>query len=375
MSHVPRTINQLENEMKNKKVVIGLSGGVDSSAALWLLKKQGFFPIGLTLDFPVWEDSRSLMRENICCTAESVRWVKKLCLKLKVPHYVLDYQKDFQKIVVDYFVKEYERGRTPNPCLICNRDLRFPVFFDFAEKMGAAFVATGHYARTEKQKTKNGKVVYRLLMAKDGTKDQTYFLSLLSQKQLSRLIFPLGGYTKKEVYQIAREQGFKAPVNRPESQDFCFVAGRSKNLFLKEKIGQNPGPIIDTSGRVLGKHQGLYLYTLGQRKNLGFSGGPYYVLKINPQVNVLVVTKNKKDLYQKKTTLEKWHFISGKAPAKQIRVLAKTRYRQPLAKATLFPLQKGKLKLIFDQPRFAITPGQFAVFYQGDICLGGGVIT
>jgi tRNA-specific 2-thiouridylase len=367
---------------KDKKVVMALSGGVDSSVALWFLKKEGFFPIGLTLRLPVWKGRKSLMQENICCTTEGIRWLKKLCLKLEVPYYVLDCRKEFKKIVVDYFVKEYKKGKTPNPCIICNKYFRFPKFFEFAEKMKADFVATGHYARTQKNQ-KTGK--FELCQAKDKDKDQSYFLALLSQKELSKLLFPLGDCTKGEVYRIAKKQGFRRPVERLESQDFCYVTGKSKSFFLEEELGQKPGLILNKEGKVLGEHRGLHFYTLGQRKGLKLSRGPFYVLKLDVQRNALIVTQNKKDLYKKEVILDSWSFILGEVPKKKIKVKAKTRYRQPLAKATLFPPKRESLKLIFDRPQFAITPGQYAVFYlpvealaktgQKGVCLGGGAIT
>lgn len=366
--------------MKKKKVVVGLSGGVDSSVALFVLKKQGFFPIGLTLHLPVWENSKNLMRENICCKAESIRWVKKLCLKLEVPYFVLDCQKEFKKSVVDYFVKEYKKGRTPNPCMICNKYLRFPKFFEFAKKMKADFVATGHYARIISPPrclpAKGGAPPPRrcLLRAKDKKKDQSYFLALLSQKELGHLIFPLGNYTKKEVYLIAKKEGFERAVQRPESQDFCYVTGRSKNFFLEEEIGQRPGPILDKQGKILGNHQGLHFYTFGQRKGLKLAGGPFYVLRLDVQKNALIVSRNKKDLYQKKVVMDSWNFISGEPPKKPMKVMAKTRYRQFLAEATLFPPVKNRLVLVFDRPQFAITLGQYAAFYQNEVCLGAGTI-
>lgn len=354
-----------------QKVVVGLSGGVDSSVALLLLKRKGFSPIGLTLRLPVWEGSQSLMRENICCTAEGIRWAKKLCLKLEVPYFVLDCREEFKKIVVDYFVKEYQEGRTPNPCIICNKYLRFPKFFEFAKEMSADFVATGHYARIRKNE-KTGK--FELLRAKDKRKDQSYFLAMVSQEELNHLLFPVGEYIKEEVCQIAEKEGWEVLRQRPESQDFCFVTGKSKNFFLEEKIGKKPDPIIDTKGKVLGQHQGLHFYTIGQRRDLGLSGGPFWVIGFDVQKNALIVSNDKKDLYKSKLILESWNFISGEVPQKPMKVEAKTRYRQPLSKATLLPSKNSRIVLVFDKPQFAITPGQYAVFYKGEVCLGGGVI-
>ncbi len=357
-----------------KKVVVGLSGGLDSSVSLYLLKKQGFSSIGLTLKLPFWQDHQNRFQENICCTTQGIRWAQKLCLKLNVPYYVLDVQKEFQKIVIDYFVKTYQKGETPNPCIICNKYLRFPKFFEFAQKVKADFVATGHYAKKSPLTSHLPPLTYKLLRAKDKNKDQSYFLSLLSQKDLSHLSFPLGNYTKKEVRQIAQKQGFTKAVCRPESQDFCYVNKRTKNSFLKEKIGLKTGPILNQNGKILGQHQGLHFYTLGQRKGMRLSGGPYFVKSFNFQKNALIITRNKKDLYQKEVLLTDWNFISGKAPQKPIKVKAKTRYRQPLKSATLFPPKKKILKLVFTQPQFAITPGQYAVFYQKNICLGSAKI-
>lgn len=353
------------------KVVVGLSGGVDSSVALLLLKKQGFSAIGLTLRLPVWRQRKSLLEQNICCAAENIRWAKRLCYRLNVPYYVLDYQKEFKKIVVDYFVDQYQKGQTPNPCMVCNQQLRFPKFFEFARQMKADWIATGHYAQIRKNQ-KTG--LFELLRAKDKTKDQSYFLAMLSQKQLAKLIFPLAQLRKNEVYQIAKKAGFSPAVERPESQDFCYVASSTKNLFLKQTLGQKPGPIMDKKGKVIGQHRGLHFYTVGQRKGLGLAAGPFYILKLDADRNALLVSQNKKDLYQNKVNLSAVHFISGKSPAKSIPVLAKTRYLQPLAKATLFPYPKIRPRLVFNQPQLAITAGQYAVFYQKEVCLGGGRI-
>ena len=352
--------------MEKKKIIVGLSGGVDSSVALSLLKSQGLLPIGLTLRLPVWQSTADLKREEKA---------KKICCKLDVPHYVLDCRKDFKKLVIDYFVKEYKKGRTPNPCIVCNKYLKFAKFFEFAKKMKADFVATGHYARLRLEIRNPKSEIRKLLMAKDKKKDQSYFLALLSQKELSQMIFPLGGYTKKEVYGIAKKAGFEPPVQRPESQDFCFVAGKSKNFFLEQEIGSKPGPILNREGKVLGKHKGLYFYTIGQRKGIEFSGGPYYVLKKDSQKNALIITKKEKDLHQKELKIINVNWISGKEPELPLKVKAKIRYGHQPASATLIPLKLNIYQLKFTRPQRAITPGQFAVFYLKEVCLGGGVIT
>ena len=369
--------------MEKKKVIVGLSGGVDSSVTLLLLKSQGLLPIGLTLRLPVWQSTADLKREEKA---------KKICCKLDVPHYVLDCRKDFKKLVIDYFVKEYKKGRTPNPCIVCNKYLKFAKFFEFAKKMKADFVATGHYARViSPPRCAAGATPprrcskFQLLRAKDKKKDQSYFLALLSQKELSRMIFPLAGYTKKEVYRIAKKAGFEPPVQRPESQDFCFVAGKSKNFFLEQEIGSKPGAILNKDGKVLGQHKGLYFYTIGQRKGIEFSGGPYYVLKKDSQKNALIITKKEKDLCRKELKIINVNWISGKEPELPLKVKAKIRYGHQPASATLTSLKSNACQLKFARPQRAITPGQFAVFYlpaeastkagDAEICLGGGVIT
>jgi len=352
--------------MEKKKIIVGLSGGVDSSVALSLLKSQGLLPIGLTLRLPVWQSTADLKREEKA---------KKICCKLDVPHYVLDCRKDFKKLVIDYFVKEYKKGRTPNPCIVCNKYLKFAKFFEFAKKMKADFVATGHYARLRLEIRNPKSEIRKLLMAKDKKKDQSYFLALLSQKELSQMIFPLGGYTKKEVYGIAKKAGFEPPVQRPESQNFCFVAGKSKNFFLEQEIGPKPGPILNKEGKVLGKHKGLYFYTIGQRKGIEFSGGPYYVLKKDNKNNALIVTKKEKDLHQKGLKIINVNWISGKEPELPLKVKVKIRYGHQPASATLTSLKSNAYQLKFTRPQRAITPGQFAVFYLKEVCLGGGVIT
>lgn len=370
-------------KINKKRIIVGISGGIDSSMSLVLLKKQGWDPIGVCLKLPVWKNKKNLLRENICCTKESISIARSVCQKLMVPFYFLDVRSDFQKKVVDYFINEFKNNKTPNPCIICNRYLKFKKLFEFANKMEAKYVATGHYARIAKTPPKCQTVhfgsvkreTYQLLIAKDKNKDQTYNLCFLPQKWLKYIIFPLGNYTKKEVYQLAKKEGFDFFFNKKQSQDFCFVAGKSLSSFLKEKVGKKPGKIIDTEGNILGKHQGLHFYTIGQRKGINLAAGPWFVKDFDISKNILIVTKNQKEVAQKEIILSPFHFISGQSPKEKIKVMAKIRYRQHLSKATLFPPSKDKLKLVFDKPQRAVTPGQFAVFYKGSVCLGGGRIT
>lgn len=347
-----------------------MSGGVDSSMALVLLKKAGWKPIGVSLKLPVWAYRNNLWRENLCCTQESLDTAKRVCEKLGVPYYVFDVQKEFQKTVIDYFVKELKQGRTPNPCVICNRYFKFKSLLGFADKQGIKFVATGHYAKTQLNSETEK---HELLVSKDKAKDQTYYLSFLTQDMLARIIFPLADYTKQEICQMAEELGFKELTQKRESQDFCFVAGKSMSKFLEKEIGIKPGKIVDENGNALAKHQGIHFYTIGQRKGIGLSGGPYFVKSLDKENNLVVVTKDKKMISQREIILSPFNFVFGQAPGKEMKVMAKIRYGAKLAPAAVYPLNK-KLKITFSKPQIAVTPGQVCVFYQSNVCLGGGII-
>ena len=332
--------------------------------ALSLLKDQGWDPVGVSLKYAVWKNRCNPLKENICCSAESFKIAKKVCKELGTTHHIFNVSEEFKKQVIDYFLKELKNYRTPNPCIICNRYLKFAKLFEWAEKHNIKYVATGHYAGIRKKEK------YELIKNKD--KDQTYSLCLLPQKWLSRIIFPLEGYTKKQVYSLAKKKGFDFFLK--PSQDFCFMAGQSLGCFLAKEMGFKEGLIKDTKGNVLGKHQGLYFYTIGQRKGVRLHGGPYFVLKIDVPNNVLIVTKKKKDLFRKEILLSSCHFVSGIFPSRKLRIESRIRSGQKLSRAVLYPLSGKKMKLVFDKPQRAVTPGQFAVFYQKDACLGGGRI-
>jgi len=347
---------------KGKKIVVGMSGGVDSSMALVLLKKQGWDPIGVSLKLPTWKNTND--------SEKSFKIAKSICRKLNVPHYIINTKKEFQKEVVNYFISESKKLRTPNPCVICNPNFKFKQLLQWAKKHRIQYIATGHYARI---KLNNKSKKYELLKAKDKNKDQSYDLCLLPQKFLSHIIFPLGNYTKNNIYKIARKEGFKLLANKKESQDFCFITGQSLCQFLKEKIGEKQGSILDFKKNTLSKHQGLHFFTLGQRKGIKLSGGPYFVAGFDKKKNSLFITRNKKTLYKKELFVFPYHLISGKKITKSINVQVKTRYQQKLSRACLIP-EKKKFKIVLTKGIFAPCPGQFAVFYEKDKCLGGGRI-
>lgn len=348
-----------------KKVVMAMSGGLDSSVAAALLKRAGFDVVGIFMKF--WSPPLG-KQGNRCCSPEAEIRARKVAKVLKIPFYVCNFEKEFKKRIVDYFLKEYRAGKTPNPCVICNKEIKFGLLLEKALKLNADFVATGHYSRLKKDK--NG---IHLLRAEDKDKDQSYFLWQLHQKQLRRTLFPIGNYERAEVKKLAKQ--FKLPVLKaPKSVEICFI-GKTINDFLEKYLKTKPGEIIDIKGRAMGKHQGLWFYTIGQRKGIELSGGPYYVLDKDLKRNILIVTKNEKDLYKKELKAKNINWISGKAPKFPLRIRAKIRYRHQPASATITKNLNSKIyNLKFKKPQRAITPGQSVVFYQGQELLGGGII-
>lgn len=346
-----------------KKIVVGLSGGVDSAIALVLLKQKGYDPIGLSLKLPVWQKGKC--RENSCCTKDSLLIAKKICNSLNVPHYVFDVSMDFEKEVVSYFVSEMKNNRTPNPCVICNKHHKLKQLLFWANKNNIDLVATGHYA---KSKFNNVSKKYELLIPKDKEKDQTYGLCLLSEKELSKIVFPLENLTKDQVYEIAQRCDFDFFTKQKQSQDFCYVSRKDLYSFLLEKIGKKKGHILDIDNKILGTHDGSWLYTIGQRKGLGLNE-KYYV--VSKEKNNIYVTNKKDQVLIKEINLENIHLISGKLPTKKIKV--KIRYSSDFLSARLVK-NKNEIKVILDKPVEFITPGQFCVFYSGKVCLGGAII-
>lgn len=332
---------------KRPKVIVAMSGGVDSSVAAALSKRAGFDVAGVFLKL---YDSPKFR--------EGEKRAKKVAKILGVSFQVLDLRKEFKKKVIDYFLREYKVGRTPNPCVVCNKEIKFGLLLERALVLDVDYLATGHYVR---------KIKSKLLRAIDKEKDQSYFLWQLSQKQLRHVLFPNGNYTKPEVRELAKK--FKLPVfETPESQEVCFIQ-KTTNDFLAKYIKSKPGKIINTDGKIIGQHQGLAFYTIGQRKGIGLSGGPYWVLDKDTKKNLLVVTKKEKDLLKKELAFEDVNWISGRVLKLPLKVKAKIRYRSKPASATIY----RNHKIIFNQPQRAITPGQSVAFYKGEELLGGGI--
>ena len=349
-------------------VVVAMSGGVDSSVAATLLVEQGYTVIGVMLR--LWAVCSS--EGNRCCTPDSLAAARQVAAQLNIPFYVLDYREAFRHIVVDYFVSTYAAGRTPNPCIICNERVRFGLLLNEALVLGAQYLATGHYARIHRTETGE----YRLMRGKDLTKDQSYVLHRLNQWQLQHVLFPLGDWLKSDVRRIALQRGLVVH-NRAESQDLCFVGENGDyRAFIAQYAPQlvHPGPLLDTGGTLLGQHQGLAFYTVGQRKGLGVTRAQRtYVVRLDTVRNAVIVG-NAEELGRDELFAGAVHYISGQVPASPLRVTARIRYKSPDVPATLTCLEGNRAHIKFDRPLRDITPGQAVVFYQGDVVLGGGFI-
>ena len=356
------------------KALIAMSGGVDSSVAALLTKQKGYDCIGCTKklwDLP-GEEGTQLKGSKTCCSLDDTEDARSVAYRLGMPFYAFNYKDEFRESVICPFASDYEHGRTPNPCIECNRFLKFGKLYERAMQLGCETIVTGHYARIERRP--DGR--YLLKKGLDPSKDQSYVLHCLTQEQLAHTAFPLGGFTKDAVRQIAAEHGF-VNANKPDSQDICFVPdGDYAKVVERYGAGEGtvPGRFVDLEGRPIGTHRGLIHYTIGQRKGLGNTWGkPVFVVAIDPAANT-VTLGDSADLFHREVRVSQFHWIAGEPPAAPIRCTAKLRYRQAEQPAEVRPEGEGRVTLVFDEPQRAPTPGQYAVLYDGDTVLGGGRI-
>lgn len=352
------------------RIVVGMSGGVDSSVAALLLKQQGHDVIGIFMKN--WEEKD----ENGVCTAtEDYEDVQRVCETIGIPYYTVNFTREYYDHVFAYFLEEYKKGRTPNPDVLCNKEIKFKYFMDYALKVvGAEYLATGHYAQID---CVDGR--YRMLRAADGNKDQTYFLCQLGQRQLAKTLFPIGHLDKKEVRRLAEENNL-ITAGKKDSTGICFIGERNFTQFLSQYLPAQPGDICDLSGKVMGHHNGLMYYTLGQRKGLGIggqgTGEPWFVVRKDLEDNILYVVQGDQDpaLYSKSLEASDMSWVAGEPYGTHFKATAKFRYRQPDQGVTVTVKEDGGLHVDFDTHQRAVTPGQEVVLYAGEACLGGATI-
>lgn len=352
-----------------KKIMVAMSGGVDSSVAAYLLKEAGYDVVGGMLKL---HGQKDFIDENSgCCTTQDIEDARRVAEKLGIPFHLFDYTADFQRAVMDKFVSSYQTGGTPNPCVDCNQNIKFPLMLKEAEKLGCDGVATGHYARVEK----NGNGRFLLKKAADLSKDQSYVLFGLTQEQLSRVLFPLGDLSKERARDIAETVGL-VTAHKSDSQDICFVPDGDYSAFIERYTGKEyeSGDFIDQNGRVLGRHKGIIRYTIGQRKGLGLAlPAPMYVVGKDIEANRVILGSNE-DLMTRELEAENVNFIPFDMPDKPVSVKAKVRYKQAEAPAVITQTGENRVHVAFEAPQRAVAKGQAVVFYDGDIVVGGGTI-
>jgi tRNA-specific 2-thiouridylase len=356
-----------------KKVMVAMSGGVDSSVAAVLLKEQGYDLCGVTLKLFGDEDIDTSCRTRTCCSLEDVEDARRICYKLGIDHFVFNFKDTFKEEVMKKFARSYEMGDTPNPCIDCNKFIKFSKLIQRAVLMEKDYIATGHYAKIEYD---NASKRYLLKKAADATKDQSYVLYVLTQDDLSRTLLPLGGMLKTEAREIAELKGL-INARKPDSQDICFVKDGDYAGFLKNSMGvvSNKGNFVDVNGNIIGNHKGIIHYTIGQRKGLGMTfGKPTYVVNKNKQNNT-VTLGDENELFSGKLYANKINLIAIEKLDSPTKVMVKTRYKQKESEATIFPIEDDKILVEFKEKQRAITSGQAVVFYQDDIVIGGGTIT
>lgn len=356
----------------NKKVVVGMSGGVDSSVAAYLLKEQGYDVIGVTMQ--IWQDEEEEAKEakGGCCGLSAVDDAGRVAEKLGIPYYVMNFKQEFKSNVIDYFVEEYLRGNTPNPCIACNRYVKWEALLKRSLAIGADYIATGHYARIHR--LPNGRFAVRSSVT--AAKDQTYALYNLTQEQLAHTLMPVGGYTKEEIRAMAEAAGLPV-AHKPDSQEICFVPDDDYPGFIDRTAGERvpgPGNFVDRWGNVLGAHKGITHYTIGQRRGLGLPMGErVFVTQIRPETNEVVIGKNE-DIFSDTVVCDRVNFMAVEDLEAPVKVLAKIRYNHKGEYCLIRKLPDGKVMCTFDRPVRAATAGQAVVFYDGEYVLGGGTI-
>ncbi len=354
-----------------------MSGGVDSSVAALLLKEQGYDCIGVTMKLWDYETAGgNINNESGCCSLDSINDARMVCANLDIPHYVMNFSREFHKEVIENFIEEYIGGRTPNPCVLCNTKIKWETLIEKALQLGADYIATGHYARVRYNK-ESGR--YELMRAVDSNKDQAYALWGIRQQSLARTLFPLGELTKPQIREIADKHGLRT-AHKSESMEICFVPDNDYNRFLKEAVPGldeqvKEGELVDTEGHVIGKHKGYPFFTIGQRRGIGTGfGKPMYVVDIDAENNRVIIGETDK-LYSKKLIAGSVNFVSiASADEQGTEAVVKVRYRGEGFPAKIYPASENKVRIEFEEPQKAITPGQSAVFYDGERVLGGAVI-
>ncbi|WP_224745750.1 tRNA 2-thiouridine(34) synthase MnmA [Neiella litorisoli] len=360
------------NDCSEKRVIVGMSGGVDSSVSAYLLKQQGYQVEGLFMKN--WEEDDT---DEYCSAAEDLADAQAVCDKLDIELHTINFAAEYWDRVFEYFLAEYKAGRTPNPDIMCNKEIKFKAFLDFAcEDLGADYIATGHYVR---RRQIDGR--WQMLRGLDNNKDQSYFLYTLGEEHVARTLFPVGELEKPEVRRIAEEQDL-ITAKKKDSTGICFIGERKFTDFLKRYLPAQPGNIVSVDGEAMGQHQGLMYHTLGQRKGLGIGGrkdastDPWYVVDKNIETNELIVAQGAEHprMFSNGLIAEQQHWVSREPLSGPTRCTVKTRYRQQDLPATATPIEDGKVEVVFDEPQTAVTPGQSVVFYQQEVCLGGAII-